>query len=611
MNAGHFEGLSSDDREKINKLLREYKEGSGYLNAYQASKELAKLSLSPLLPSGHQIKVALLSSFTIDNLIPFLQLEALDAGIYADIYVGGINQFQFLLRNKSSDLFEFQPEIVFLAAGPESFAGINPIPSQLDMEEALASLLELVDGFKKTSKGLLVLHNFALPTELIGGVDFPGEYQAIVWFNQEVSRRFQDDPQVMVIDLMRLLSFVGSRQAADPRLKVMAGMEFSEEFAALLAKKYVRYLLAFKGISKKCLVLDLDDTLWGGVLGEAGKEGILLSNHGAGLPYYEFQRALLHLQKRGVILAINSKNDEAFALDIIKSHPHMILRREHFSSVKINWSDKVENLKAMAHELNLGLDSFVFLDDNPVERERVRHFLPVVTVPELPADPNEYKWFLDSLGVFEKLHVTEEDKKRASSYESRKHRETLKSTASSYEEFLRGLNTELTIGRAREKDIPRLSQMCQKTNQFNLTTKRYTEIELKTALEDRTRGIYTLSVKDRFDDSGLVGMAIIEDRAPEWRIETLLVSCRVLGRSIEESFLKEILIKARSAGISTVIGMYKSTPKNGLCAHFYQKAGFERVEPDSDELWRIDPSQTNLTREPYFIYGKESVAEEA
>jgi FkbH-like protein len=597
-----LESLPAEKRAGISRLLQAANEDRSYLNSLQLAKELAGLELAEHVNGSLTVRIALLSSFTIDMLVPYLQLECLRSGIHAEIHVGGYNQFQTLLRNPESDLYAFHPDLVFLAVEPSALVpGLPPIPTTESMIGALDALNDLVTQLKTHSTANLVVHNVPLPDDFIEGVDFTEETAPALDFNLALARAYKDDPQVRILDFSRLAAFHGARHIRDPRLRSLADIEYSETFLPSLARKYASYVRAVKIVSRKCLVVDLDNTLWGGVLGEDGPDGILLSSHGGGRVFHEFQRSILRLHQRGVLLAINSKNDAPAVLEVLKSHPHMVLRPECFASMRINWQDKAHNMREIADELNLGLDSFVFLDDNPVERERVRKNLPEVAVPDLPTDPAEYKGLLESLGLFERLYLTAEDRRRTASYAAAQQRQSRKQESSSEEEFLLSLGTVLTIFRPSEREVARLAQLSQKTNQFNLSTRRYSEADVRGFLADPQWRIYALRVKDRFDDSGLVGLALVCAETEEWVLDTFLLSCRVLGRSVESAFLREILGDALRTQVMRLSGEYIPTPKNGPAKNFLASEGFvAEPSPGPAITWTRTISPEAVEPLPFF-----------
>ena len=335
---------------------------------------------------------------------------------------------------------------------------------------------------------------------------------------------------------------------------------------------------------KKCLVLDLDNTLWGGVLGEDGIDGIQLGGDYPGKAYSYWQRSLLQLAHGGVILAICSKNNEPDVMEAWEKNAAMVLKREHFSALRINWNDKATNMRELADELNIGLDSMVFLDDNPIERELIKQLLPEVVVPDFPDKPYHLMPFFKELveKYFRIYSVTDEDRSKTEQYQANALRQAEQSRFTDLEGYLYSLDMSLDIIPADEHNLPRIAQMTQKTNQFNLTTRRYDEAQVRQRLDDGWR-VYCMSVRDRFGDSGITGTVFLDPVDDVTvNIDTLLLSCRILGRGIEEAFIKTVFNLLRLDGYRKVTADYLPTAKNGQAADFYDRMGMTCMSVDND-----------------------------
>ena len=330
---------------------------------------------------------------------------------------------------------------------------------------------------------------------------------------------------------------------------------------------------------KKCIVLDLDNTLWGGVLGEDGISGIKIGGDYPGKAFAFFQKSLLQLSKAGVILTVCSKNNEADVLEAWDTNPFLVLKKEHFAAYRINWTDKATNIKELAEELNIGLDSFVFVDDNPTERELIKQMLPMVSVPEFPAQPYELPVFFKQLvnDYFKVYSITDEDKKKTEQYKANAARAQAQHSFTDFGAFLESLDIQITVESANEFNIPRIAQMTQKTNQFNLTTKRYTDADVKGFLADGWK-IWCISVADRFGDNGITGCIMVNGN----EIDTFLLSCRILGKGIEKAFIKIILLLLKGAGVETIKAEYIPTAKNAQVKDFYEKCGYICTNEDAD-----------------------------
>ena len=324
--------------------------------------------------------------------------------------------------------------------------------------------------------------------------------------------------------------------------------------------------------------MDLDNTLWGGIIGEDGFNGIKLSqNDPIGKAFIEFQKYLLSLHERGIILAVNSKNNLEDAIQVIKEHPNMVLREKHFSCLKINWNDKVINLQEIAQELNIGLDSILFMDDDQVNRDYVREALPEVLTIELPNDPSLYALKLTELNDFNVIKITGEDKKRGEMYLQQRRRTEFQKTTINFEEYLKKLNIKIHIKKADEFTIPRISQLILKTNQFNLTTKRYQEEDVIRFSQDEKKIVGCALIEDKFGDYGITGVFIVnKDNPEEWVIDTFLLSCRVIGRGIEEGILDYIINTSKKNNVKRLVGNFIPTKKNKPSESFLPNFGFKK-----------------------------------
>lgn len=359
---------------------------------------------------------------------------------------------------------------------------------------------------------------------------------------------------------------------------------------------------------KKCIVLDLDNTLWGGVLGEDGISGIKIGGDYPGKAFAFFQKSLLQLSKAGVILTVCSKNNEADVLEAWEKNPFMVLKKEHFAAYRINWTDKATNIKELAEELNIGLDSFVFVDDNPTERELIKQMLPMVSVPEFPAQPYELPVFFKKMvdDYFKVYSITDEDKKKTEQYKANAARAQAQHSFKDFGAFLESLDIQITIEAANEFNIPRIAQMTQKTNQFNLTTKRYTDADVKGFLAKGWK-IWCISVADKFGDNGITGCIMINpndnlNKGNGVEIDTFLLSCRILGKGIELAFAKKILLMLKDSGVETVKAEYIPTAKNAQVKDFFEKCGFPCVteEADGKKSYVLDLKDADLEIEKYY-----------
>jgi len=519
-----------------------------------------------------RVRVAVLSSFTIDPIKPYLRFQALERNVWVEVFLPGFNQFSQEILNPESRLYAFGPDVCFLHLFPED---LSPNP---DPEAVLEAARRLVLQFRRNSKADLVVSKFASPARFPNALRQPEAVRRLRALQEGLEKIAREVPGVHCMDYDALTAFHGKEQVADERLRHIARMELSERFLPKLASHMLAWVFALRGFSRKCIVLDLDNTLWGGILGEEEIGGIHLGPEYPGSAFVEFQASLLELHHRGVLLAVNSKNNEPEALEALRNHPAMLLRPHHFAALRINWEAKHRNLEAIAEQLNLGLDAFVFIDDNPAERQLMRQLRPEVFTPEWTNDPVFYRRDLENLFDFETASLTEEDRKRGEMYAAQIERETLRKQETTFEDYLFGLQMELSVQETQPGDLPRVHQLFQKTNQFNLTTRRYSPSEVNEFHRREEALLAVMRNRDRFGDNGLVGVALAlpEGRGREvWRIDSLLMSCRVLGRTVESGFLKQLLLELKRRGARRVIGEFIPTAKNGLVKEFYAQAGFE------------------------------------
>ncbi len=403
-------------------------------------------------------------------------------------------------------------------------------------------------------------------------------------------------------DFKELVSIHGRDQLYSSKGWILGNIRLSNTGTTILHNSMETIIRIVQEGRKKCLVLDLDNTLWGGVIGEDGMNGIMLNNTKEGSQYYRFQKMVKNLSSLGVLLAICSKNNELDAMEVFHCHPYMLLKPEDFVTMKINWNSKTDNIKAIARELNIGLNSLVFIDDSPFERDLVKSQLPEVCVPDVPADSTKIpSWFYqEQKKYFTTLHLTEEDQKKTEMYHSQKNREEQKKRSSSLEEYLSSLHMVLDFRTAKESDIPRVVQLLQKTNQFNVATKRYTEREVKQFLANSSYWVYIASLKDRFGDNGKVAVVIVKLENDSAIIDSFLMSCRVMGRMIENHIITVLEQHLKKQGITSVYASYIPTQKNKPVAQLWDSLGYSLLQTASDgtSFYRVD--LTDVTKRKYF-----------
>jgi FkbH-like protein len=544
----------------------------------------------PACLAANPVRLAVLGSGTSTHLLSAIRVAGLRRSIWIDTYVNDYGQFWQELSDRNSALHQFRPTSVLLALDGHHLTAC--VTAAMDRDAAEAALTEVAERIRSTwrlareSLRCPVLHQAALPVHLplLGGNEhlLPGSRALFLDRLNTRLRTMAEEEEVDILAVDDWAARDGIRTWHDPGLWHRAKQEISHAAAPLYGDLVGRWVAAGQGRSFKCLVLDLDNTIWGGVIGDDGMDGIEL---GQGSPlgeaYAAFQDYARELSRRGVILAVCSKNDEANALEPFDKHPDMVLRRADISSFVANWSDKPGNIRAIAEELNIGLDSLVFLDDNPFERELVRRELPMVAVPEVSDDPTCYPIALADAGYFEGLSVTGEDRVRTSQYQGNKARDALKASATDLPAYLRGLEMRLIVSRFDRIGLRRIVQLINKSNQFNLTTRRYTDADAIAVMADPAAFGLQLRLLDRFGDNGVIAIVIgrLQPNA-DLLIDTWLMSCRVLGRQIEAATLDLIVREGRRMRARRLVGEYIATKKNGMVKDHYAKLGFTSVETD-------------------------------
>jgi len=536
-----------------------------------------------------KIRVALLGSFTLNGMEETLRVKCSEIGTGCSSYVSGYNQYNQEILNDDSGLYRFQPDITFLIIDVRSVLGttyhspytISETERKQIIEKKAGEVSRLVKTFVKKTDSKLVISNLQVPSYSPYGIyetkTSYGLREMVLEFNSMLNSLAKTEESVYVYDFDGFVRKYGERNIFDFRQYFIGDIKVSFDYIPHLMHDWMGYIKAALGLSRKCIVLDLDNTLWGGIVGEDGFEGIKLGSNPSGRAFTEFQNVLLGLHKRGIILAINSKNNYDEAIRVIKEHPDMVLREEHFASMRINWDDKVLNMKEIASELNIGMDSLVFIDDDPVNREFVRINLPQILTVEIPDDASQYAETLMDMNDFDLLKITEEDIGRGRMYLQDRQRKEFERSATDLGEFLDQLDIRLTIKSANDFTIPRISQLTLKTNQFNLTTKRYQEEDIRKLANQSDYWVGCAQVEDKFGNNGITGVFIVKKESKtEWLIDTFLLSCRIMGRKIEDGVLGYILQKAKESGVQTVKGEFMPTKRNQPCENFLSDYGFSK-----------------------------------
>jgi FkbH-like protein len=449
------------------------------------------------------------------------------------------------------------------------------------LAEAETFLRQIAEAARAKTGGSPIIATLPAYAPQIGSADIATAGSA-ARFTARLNEMIADgaqDRRWIVWDLAELAARVGHDRWHDPVRFHEAKAPFALTLCPLVADRLASLIAALCGKSGRALVLDLDNTLWGGVIGDDGVAGIRLGQNSAeGEAFVAFQRFVHELRRRGIVIAVCSKNTDEIAREPFRSHPEMLLREEHIAVFQANWQDKATNLRAIAQTLNLGLESFVFVDDNPAERARVRQELPLVAVPEVGEDSAYFPALIAASGFFDHLVLNAEDLGRAQSYESNAKRAEIRAKVGNYDEYLASLAMKMTMSRFDEVGRARIAQLIGKSNQFNLTTRRYNEEDVR-AFEADTDGILCWQVRldDAFSAHGMIAVVIVRKTPKVWTIDTWLQSCRVLERGVEETVMNLLFSRAQAEGAETITGEYIPSPRNGMVADFFDRLGFARI----------------------------------
>ena len=542
-----------------------------------------------------RIRLAILGSSTLDHLLPSIRVGALRRGMVCTIYSGHYGQYLQEILAPESDLERFKPDAILLALDAYHLVESDIRSESPDQAQSALQLLRTVWGAAAERFRCPILQNTLLPVfpSLLGNNEHrlafsPAEVVRLV---NNGMRAAADEFGVHLVALDQESAQLGLSSWHDPSLWHHAKQEIAPAAAPLYGDLIGRLLAATSGRSYKCLVLDLDNTLWGGVVGDDGVPGLVLGQNSAvGEAYVQFQRYVLRLARRGVILAVCSKNDEVNARAPFTQHSEMVLKEADIACFVANWQDKASNLRSIAKTLNIGLDSVVFVDDNPFERAQVRSELPMVAVPELPEDPAAYASLLSAAGYFESTGLTEEDRSRTAQYQDNADRHRLLESSSDMGAYLASLNMKLAGGPINADNLKRATQLINKTNQFNLTTRRYSEDEVAQLAADPSGIAVQLRLVDRFGDSGIICIVIGKLQGTDLLLDSWLMSCRVLGRQVEEATFNIVSAQAIALGAQQLVGEFLPTPKNGMVKNLYERLGFEKQLEDTDgrSLWTFN-----------------------
>lgn len=532
----------------------------------------------------------------------------LDADFNVTIFEADFNQIDQQIFDPSSELYSFEPEYVLIFESThkllQKFNKKQPAECVSFAENMLEHTKQLVDSLQQKTKARIIFCNYTEEDDRVFGqyaskVEHSFSYQLrkLNFYTQELALQ---TPNLFICDLSTIQNTIGRDKFWAPAIYTNTEMVVSIEALPYFATAVVQIIASFQGIFKKCIILDLDNTLWGGVIGDDGIENIQIGQLGIGKAFTEFQYWIRKLQQRGIIIAVCSKNTESVAKEPFEKHPEMVLHLNDIAVFVANWENKADNIRTIQQVLNIGFDSMVFVDDNPFERNMVRENIPQITVPELPEDPALYLDYLYSLNLFETVSYSGADTKRTEQYQKEAQRLSSRESFTNEDDFLKSLNMVSVTKPFDNFTIPRVSQLSQRSNQFNLRTIRYTEEDVKRIAESNNYLTLSFTLEDKFGDNGLICAVILEKQADnKLFIDTWFMSCRVLKRDVESYVLNAIVELAKQNGFSKIIGEYIPTPKNEMVRDHYKKLGFESFD---ENQWSLDA--TNYETKKNYIKRK-------
>ena len=549
-----------------------------------------------------QHRIAILSDAASQQFVPVLRALFQENGINVEIFEGSFDAIELEVFDPESRLYRCRPETIILALCTQALRSrYFHDPDDDVVKRSMERIQQIWTALRSHTAAQVIQFNYAIPYERFFGnyeVQVPSSLHAVATqLNRNMADAAARNTNIAICDVDSISSNVGRAEWFDDRLWNMTKAFCRLDYLPLICQSVVEIVMTAMGRITKCVVLDLDNTLWGGTVGDQGHLGIDIGAHGDGEAFFHFQHYLLSLRKRGIILAVCSKNDFANALRPFGENPDMVLKRDDIAVFVANWENKADNIRRIRDRLNIGLDSMAFLDDNPFERNLVRQFLPEVIVPELPEDPAEYVRFLSGLNLFETTSYSSADARRADQYKEEAERSELRESISDIGEYLQSLDMRIRISRFDSDNLARISQLMQRSNQFNLTTRRLNEENCRQMMSDSENCVpLYASLTDRFGDHGLISVVVLQIDADTLYITDWLMSCRVLARGVEESLMNYVINTGRQRAIKKVCAEYIPTAKNAMVKEFFVRFGFEQTSNDNGRTtWAIDPKQYQPT----------------
>ena len=575
-----------------------------HLKEFSQLKKNLKKDFSGLKP----IKVAILGDTSTQFLMQALRGTGFDNGFDLQLWEADFNQIERQVFDSTSELYEFQPEIVILYHSSHKLLGKYNKLKPEQYSSLASNELELIENIYSTISTQLnakiIFYNYTEIDDSVFG-NFANKIESSFVFqlrkmNYEIMVFATKNPNFYLCDISSVQNLMGKVMLFQPSVYINTEMVLSIDVLPYIAAKTIDLISAIHGKFKKCLILDLDNTTWGGIIGDDGIENIQIGTLGIGKAFTEFQYWVKKLKNRGVILAVCSKNTESIAKEPFEKHPDMVLHLDDIAVFVANWENKPDNIRQIQSILNIGFDSMVFLDDNPFERNIVRENIPGITVPELPEDPAEYLEYLYTLNLFETVSFSNEDKERTKLYQIEAKRNEIQKKFTNEDDFLESLDMTSDVEPFTKFNTPRVAQLSQRSNQFNLRTIRYAEADIEMLSVTDNYFTFSFTLKDKFGDNGMICVIILKkENDSTLFIDTWFMSCRVLKRGMENFTLNTLVEFAREHGYSYLKGEYIPTLKNEMVKNHYANLGFE----EKDGFWVLDIS--NYENRKCFIKAKQ------
>lgn len=574
-----------------------------YFKLVKASRRIDDSALNKTL------RVAILSDASTQHIEPLLRVLFARSGVKALIHQAEFDTMETEILTEGSALYGFAPEVVILLPSTNALRRKYHEAKERARfgEDVVARTAMLWDALKARTKAIIVQGNFVVPYEREFGsysLKVPDSFVShVLSANHAMHEKARSRAHVLIADVEGVASYIGKRSFSDEKLWTMAKSFSALEHLPFVTQSIVDVVTAAKGAQCKCVVLDLDNTLWGGIIGDDGLDGIQIGPYGEGEPFHRFQQYLRELKRRGIILAVCSKNEHDTALRAFREHPEMVLREDDIAVFVANWDTKVDNIRRIKETLNIGFDAIAFIDDNPFERNIVRQYLPEVIVPEMPEEPSNYVRALSELNLFETTSFTDEDRQRADLYREEAQRKVLEQRFTNVGDYLASLEMQVTWKRFDAFHLPRIAQLIQRSNQFNLTTRRQSQADCEALMNAGDDVLpYYVKLSDKFGDYGLISVIVAKSKADHLYLDTWLMSCRVLSRGVEELAMNRLVEVAKARGLSRIVGEYIPTSKNMMVKDFYGRFGFTKTKESADgtTTWTLDveryaPRMTFLT----------------